>query len=144
MDKAAGGLTPELSVGNIEASLRFYREVLGFSCLYARPDEGFAMLEREGARIMLDQIGVGRDFDPGLSTLPRPWGRGINLQIETQDLRPLLAALAANAVPLVLPPEERWYRAGSQDLGNRQFVVADPDGYLLRFFEDMGARRAKD
>lgn len=24
--------------------------------------------------------------------------------------------------------------------GNRQFVVADPDGYLLRFFSDLGQR----
>jgi hypothetical protein len=26
------------------------------------------------------------------------------------------------------------------EAGNRQFVVTDPDGYLLRFYEDMGSR----
>jgi len=25
-------------------------------------------------------------------------------------------------------------------VGNRQFVVPDPDGYLLRFFQDLGER----
>ena len=53
---------------------------------------------------------------------------------------------------IVLPMEERWYRvdvaqpggrwqrAGPTEAGNRQFVVADPDGYLWRPFEDLGAR----
>lgn len=142
MAEGNGVLTPELSVRDIDESLRFYVGILGFSCLYARPDEGFAMLERDGARIMLYQIGVGRDFDPGLASVPRPWGRGVNLQIEVDDLAPLLAGITAQGVALAIPLEERWYRAGAQDLGNRQFVVADPDGYLLRFFEDMGARPA--
>ena len=37
---------------------------------------------------------------------------------------------------------ERWYRKNGAEVGNRQFVVADPDGYLLRFFEDLGSRAA--
>ncbi|HEY0476960.1 MAG TPA: hypothetical protein VGD37_05520 [Kofleriaceae bacterium] len=36
--------------------------------------------------------------------------------------------------------EERWYRRNDHEVGNRQFVVADPDGYLLRFFGDLGQR----
>ncbi len=42
--------------------------------------------------------------------------------------------------PLYLPLEEKWYRKGETEVGNRQFVVADPDGYLLRFYEDLGTR----
>jgi len=26
------------------------------------------------------------------------------------------------------------------EAGNRQFVIADPDGYVLRFYEDLGRR----
>ena len=37
-------------------------------------------------------------------------------------------------------PEERWYRQGEAERGDRQFVVEDPDGYLLRFFSDLGER----
>ena len=40
---------------------------------------------------------------------------------------------------LTLPLEERWYRAGAGQIGQRQFVVADPDGYLLRFVRLLGA-----
>jgi hypothetical protein len=43
-------------------------------------------------------------------------------------------------VRIVRELEERWYRRGDTRLGNHQFVVADPDGYLLRFFQDLGER----
>ena len=45
-------------------------------------------------------------------------------------------------VSVIIPLEERWYRQGSLERGNRQFVAADPDGYLLRFFSDLGERPA--
>jgi lactoylglutathione lyase len=43
---------------------------------------------------------------------------------------------------ILLPLEERWYRRGDVLLGQRQFVVQDPDGYLLRFCQDLGSRPA--
>jgi hypothetical protein len=42
--------------------------------------------------------------------------------------------------PIFLPMEERWYRRDAQEVGNRQFVVMDPDGYLLRIIGDLGTR----
>ncbi len=36
--------------------------------------------------------------------------------------------LAAAGVVLNLLLEEKWYRRCDQEVGNRQFVVADPDG----------------
>ena len=41
---------------------------------------------------------------------------------------------------VILPIEESWYQRDATLLGNRQFVVQDPDGYLLRFFENLGTR----
>ena len=58
--------------------------------------------------------------------------------VAARHLPRLLAALKGAA--LHLPVEERWYRAGDRDIGVRQFVVADPDGYLLRFSEPLGSR----
>ena len=133
-------LVPELSVRNAEASRAFYCGLLGFRCLYDRPDEGFACLTLGGARLMIDQLGLGRDFDPGLIMTPPPYGRGVNLQILVPDLGAILSRLARAGWGLTLPPEERWYRCGAVDCGNRQIVVADPDGYLLRLFEDLGER----
>lgn len=138
------GIVPELGVREWQVSRDFYLRVLGFAPRHERPEEGFSYLEREGAELMIDQIGLGRTFDDGAGPLLAPLGRGMNLQIEVSDLGPLLAALEAEGWPLRLPLEERWYRAGAQDLGNRQIVLADPHGYLLRFFEDLGCRPAEE
>ena len=36
--------------------------------------------------------------------------------------------------------EERWYRRDNTEIGTRQFIVQDPDGYLLRLHHDLGIR----
>ncbi|GGB63810.1 hypothetical protein GCM10011505_50450 [Tistrella bauzanensis] len=83
---------------------------------------------------------LGRTF--GNKHLPTeyPFGRGLNVQIRVSSVELILAALHAANVTLYLPLEEKWYRNGETEAGNRQFVVADPDGYLLRFYEDLGSR----
>lgn len=135
-----GVLVPELAVLDWGRSRRFYCDLLGFVALYERPEEGFSYLSLGGAELMIDQIGLGRDFDFGPAPKRPPFGRGVNLQILVAEVAPLLAALSAAEVALALPLEERWYRRGALEAGNRQFMVADPDGYLLRFYEDMGMR----
>ncbi|MDR3474193.1 MAG: VOC family protein [Devosia sp.] len=132
-------LIPEFAVGSLAESLAFYVDLLGFSVAYERPEEGFAFLTLGEAQLMLDEIGQVRTFDAD-GPLVRPLGRGLNLQIAVPAVAPLLAALATAGWPLYLPLEEKWYRRGAEELGNRQFVVADPDGYLLRYVEDLGSR----
>lgn len=130
-------LVPELSCSNIDRSLRFYTEVLGFTVLYSRPEERFAYLDREGAQLMIEQP-TERAFVMG--DLAYPYGRGMNLQIQVSDVESLYARATAAGSEIYLQLEERWYRRDRVLLGNRQFVVLDPDGYLLRFFEDVGRR----
>ena len=49
-------LVSELLVEDLQESLYFWREALGFEIAYQRPEEKFAYLERpEGAQIMLCQ-----------------------------------------------------------------------------------------
>jgi len=136
----SNALVPELSVSNSQTSLAFYCGVLGFAVRYDRPEEGFAFLELGEAELMIDEIGKGRDFDQGHLPKDHPFGKGINLQIKVGNLGVLLKSLADNNIQLFLPAEDRWYRIGAQEVGNRQFVVADPDGYLLRFYQDLGHR----
>ena len=135
-------LIPEFAVTDWQASRDFYVDVLGFAVAYDRPDEGFVMLTMGAAHLMIDQIGLGRDFESGFEAETRPFGRGLNVQIRVDALDPILARLEAAGWPLFLPREERWYRAGTEALGHLQAVVADPDGYLLRFFQDLGRRPA--
>jgi catechol 2,3-dioxygenase-like lactoylglutathione lyase family enzyme len=132
-------LVPELYVSDIGRSRRFYTEVLGFAVLYERPEERFAYLVREGAALMLDQpADPGRTWLAG--PLEHPYGRGVNLQIEVGHIDSLHAAVLASGAPIERPLEERWYRRGDGQIGQRQFVVQDPDGYLLRFFQPLESR----
>ena len=135
-------LIPELSVSDFPASLRFYTQLLGWQIAYARPEEHFAMLTHDAARLMIDGLGHGRDFDTSLTARDRPFGRGLNLEITVPAIAPLLDNLAAAGHPPHLPPEEKWYLAGATQIGQRQFIVADPDGDLLRFVESLGTRPA--
>ncbi|MGB7303070.1 MAG: hypothetical protein WBD13_02230 [Burkholderiaceae bacterium] len=45
---------------------------------------------------------------------------------------------------LTVDMEDQWYRREQTEVGNRQFVVADPDGYLLRLFSPLGERNLSD
>ncbi len=132
-------LTPELLVTNLAASLRFWCELLGFMIAYDRPEEGFAYLDLNGAQVMLEQRD---DAERQWVTAPleAPFGRGINFQIMVPKADPILQRLMQAGWPLFLPCEEAWYRVGAVEVGQKQFIVMDPDSYLLRFAEDMGQR----
>ena len=133
-------LVPELLVKSVAASTHFWCELLGFEVLYDRPEEGFAYLALGDAHVMLEQIGVGRNWITG--RLHPPLGRGINFQIDVDDVDTLYAAVLGAAAPIVLPIEEKWYRCGDELAGQRQFIVQDPDGYLLRFCQPLGSKPA--
>lgn len=133
-------MTPELLCSSIEVSLAFYTKILGFSIQYARPENGFAMLERQGSRIMLDEYEPDSPRSWIAAPLEKPFGRGINLQIETKAVDDLYSCTQKSDAQIFLPIEEKWYRADDVEVGNRQFIVMDPDGYMLRFFEDLGER----
>ncbi len=130
-------LVPELLVSDIATSRAFYLEVLGFSVMWERPAEKFVYLGREGAELMLEQP-TGRAFLAG--ALERPYGRGMNLQIQVTSVAALHANVLKAGASIHLPLEEKWYRTGGYESGQNQFIVSDPDGYLLRFYEDIGAR----
>ena len=134
-------LVPELNVTDFAVSLGFYR-ALGWQVAYDRPEDEFAYLRLGEAELMIDGLRTGRNFDATLSPDDRPFGRGVNLEITVPAIAPLLAAL--DDTPLHLAPEEKWYRAGDDEIGVRQFIVADPDGYLLRFSEPLGTRPCRD
>jgi catechol 2,3-dioxygenase-like lactoylglutathione lyase family enzyme len=131
-------LVPELLVSDHAVSRDFYVRVLGFQVRYERPAEKFCYLDLGGAELMIEQE---TDF---WATAPRekPYGRGINLQIEVDAIDPILTRLWEAGIALFRPVEEAWYRSGDAYSGNRQFLVQDPDGYLLRIFEDLGERTA--
>jgi catechol 2,3-dioxygenase-like lactoylglutathione lyase family enzyme len=138
MDNSQNQLVPELYVSNFQNSIKFYTQFLGFSIQYQREEEGFAYLSLGHAQIMIDEIGEGRTWHTG--KFEHPFGRGINFQIEVEDVEALYKKLKDNHIPIFLELEEKWYRKNDKEVGNKQFLVQDPDGYLLRFVQDLGER----
>jgi|UPI0006902EAB catechol 2,3-dioxygenase-like lactoylglutathione lyase family enzyme len=135
-------LVPELLVTDINASLRFWRDLCGFAVVYHRLEEGFAYLDREGAQVMLEERGRGRNWITAV--LEAPLGRGMNFQVSVKTLAPILEALGSVDWPLFLAPEQKWYRTGELEAGVHQFLVQDPDGYLVRFSASLGHRLVGD
>ena len=131
-------LVPELSITDFKKSLDFYTRILGFSIEYQREDEGFAYLSLGAAQIMIDQIGKGRTWQTG--EMKYPLGQGVNFQIRVDSIDEIISSLEKENIQLFLDVEEKWYRKNDREVGNRQFLVQDPDGYLLRFFEDLGEK----
>lgn len=131
-------LVPELLCRDFARSRAFYVDLLGFKCLYDRPEHGFAYLERGRAQIMIEQIDDQASWLTG--TMEAPFGRGINLQIEVSDLADMVARLRVAAIELYREPYDAWYRVDQHETGQRQFLVQDPDGYLLRFCQHLGER----
>jgi len=132
-------LVPELHCSDLDKSLAFYVDVLGFRVLYDRPEDRFAYLDRNGAELMLEEYAPGARM---LAKAPfeRPYGRGINFQIQVEDVTALHDVVIRAGLPIFLPMEERWYRRDDIEIGTRQFIVEDPDGYLIRLHHDLGIR----
>ncbi len=124
-------LVPELIVSDLEKSLAFWCDLIGFRIAYDRPEDKFAYLDFDGAQVMLEQ-NVPEAGHWVTASLELPLGRGINFQIEVADLDAPLERLRNADWPLFMEPEEQWYRLDDLETGQRQFLVQDPDGYLLR------------
>ncbi|WP_423854520.1 bleomycin resistance protein [Acinetobacter guillouiae] len=130
-------LVPELIVTDLKRSYQFWVEILGFSVMYQRTEEKFIYVELDGVQFMLEQQQQGQWLT---GVLAYPLGRGINFQFEVDQLDSILNRLDVAQWPLFAALEERWYRAETIEHGQKQFLVQDPDGYLLRIFEVIGER----
>ena len=130
-------LVPELTVVLLEASLRFYNAA-GFSVRFQRKDPPFAYLELGQAQIMLEQ-----EHALGWSTAPLncPLGRGVNFQIEVEDVEKTKSILETSGFAAFEETRESCYLlADNVKEGQREFLIQDPDSYLLRFAQYLGSR----
>ena len=99
-------LIPELTVADIETTRAFYTGVLRFKVEYERPEDRFIFLSLEGNQLMFEQ----ENGHWRVGALEHPYGRGVNFEMTVNR-----------------------YRQGGEDIVQREFLVQDPDGYLLRF-----------
>ena len=130
-------IIPELSVTNLENSLKFYKTI-GFKIEYDRPENKFAFISLGEIQFMLQQITSEDKWT--IAPLTYPFGNGINFQLEVTSIDEIYNNLKSNNYKIAYEIEENWYRQDNKLLGNKEFLVKDPDGYLLRFSEDLGEK----
>ena len=128
---------PELSVTNLENSLKFYKTI-GFKIEYDRPENKFVFISLGKIQFMLQEISNNDKWN--VMELTYPFGNGINFQLEVDNVNEIYKELKENNYKITFEIEENWYRQGNRLLGNKEFLIQDPDGYLLRFFEDLGEK----
>lgn len=100
-----------------------------------------------GVELMLNEIvqgKTGRDQGWNTGKLEKPFGRGINPQFDVESVDTVYHQLEKAKWPIFLPIHDAWYRRNELELGNRQFLVLDPDGYQLRPFTSLGERKLND
>ena len=126
-------LIPELSVSNITNSLNFYTNILKFKVEYERKEDKFAFLSCGKAQIMIEEVNL--HWNTG--KLIYPFGRGVNFQIETTDIESIRMALTKHKIEPFKDVFNSAYRVGNKVCKQREILVLDPDGYLLRFSQDV-------
>ena len=122
-------LIPELSVSNIEKSKNFYMNTLGFKLEYERTKDKFAFLSLGEAQIMIEEVNGYWNTDK----LEYPFGRGVNFQIEVNNLEEIRDRLIKNGIKLFRDITTSEYECSGAVLVQKEFLVQDLDGYLLRF-----------
>lgn len=75
-----------------------------------------------------------------IGELKHQYGNGVNFQIEVSNVEKIHDALKTSGYKIAFDIEENWYRQDNKLLGNKEFLIQDPDGYLLRFSEDLGEK----
>ena len=127
-------LVPELWCSDFQTSLDFYTTVLGFEVAQRRANDKHAYLSLQGSQIMIAWWEQDGSWEPWIpETNEPPYGRGINLQFLVNNVRDIHDAVTRAGVQPFLPMyTSSVWRTDRMD-ERTQFMVLDPDGYLLRF-----------
>ena len=116
---------PVLQVANVEASLRWYVDVLGFTpdTFPKDPPYSFAILRRDAAEIMLQGSDDGRASRAGVRKPDPEFLWSVYLRVAGAAVLEVAAAVEKK-VQLLRGPERMFY-------GLVEFEVCDPDGYRV-------------
>ena len=121
-------LIPELSVSNIDISKKFYLD-LGFKIRYERKENKFCFLQLEGNQIMIEE----NNDNWNTGKMEHPYGRGINLSMTVSNIEKMYEILKEKNIKFFLDLEIHEYRIDDKISYDKEFLIQDPDGYLLRF-----------
>ena len=129
-------VTPNLVVADVERSLAFYRDVLGFTVFATVPEAApfvFAWMQRDGVNVFLNGVEAVRAEHSELGSRPIGGTATLYIAIEAESIGAgvdaMLAAIGDRA-RLIMPLTDQFY-------GMREFGVEDPDGYTIFFAQQM-------
>ena len=122
-------LTPNLVVPNVEASLNFYRSVLGFQpgmTVPEKPPYVFGSVTSDAVEIFFnDHKTVAEDY-PALGA--KPIGGSLTLFIEVEGIQEILAAVQKSGAQITMPLKDQFY-------GMREFAFEAPEGWVVTIAE---------
>ena len=117
-------LTPNLVVRNVEASIKFYREILGLEPAMTVPEKSpfiFAAVSNESVEIFFnDQKTVVAEFPKLAATI----GGSLTLYMEVDSLQSVLDQVQRAGAKISMPVTDQFY-------GMKEFGFEDPDGYTI-------------
>lgn len=123
-------MIPELTVSDINQTKDFYLNKLGFTLEYERDEDRFVFLSYNRSQFMFEQI-----HQNGWETgeLEYPFGRGINFSISSPNVYELYQKVLDCGINPYREIQEATYKCNDKETSEVQFLIQDPDGYLLRF-----------
>lgn len=117
-------------VKDIERTVNFYQDVLGFRVSHISEDKSFAIVQQGGAGIHFIRV----ESEEALKATAEQ----IAIYIWVDNVEAIHEAWKKKLAAL---PEGRYRPLFTQDYGMREFHVKDPDGCLLFFAEDVDPQK---
>ena len=121
-------LTPNLLVANVERSLAFYVDTLGFARGMSVPDASpfvFASVTSGDVEIFFNDAATAVKEYPGFAG--KAIGATGTMFIELEGVDALHERIKSS-VTITMPLVTQFY-------GMREFAIVDPDGYVITFAE---------
>jgi len=124
-------LTPNLVVRNVEASLKFYSEILGLEKAISVPDESpyvFAAVSNGVVEIFFnDQKTVAAEYPKLASAI----GGSLTFYMEVDNLQAVLERVQKAGAKISMPVTDQFY-------GMKEFAFEDVDGYTITIAQKVG------
>jgi predicted enzyme related to lactoylglutathione lyase len=122
------GISPVLLVADLDRSIAFYRDALGFDCeVYGDPPD-FAVASRDAAVILLALAADGERLVPHWQIVDKM----VNAYIRVDDADAIYAEVQERGACID-------YTIYDAPHGFREFGVQDPDGHDIAFGQPLGA-----
>ena len=119
-------LTPNLMVKNVNKTIEFYKDVLGFNVVQTVPDSGdfvFGIVNADKILFMFQEEKSIKEEYPQLDKFPQ--GGGLTLYIHVTDVNELYEKIKGKA-KIAKEMHKTFY-------GSTDFAIEDCNGYILTF-----------